>query len=185
METKELAEIGILGALNERGELSQSEMQKFLQDTFSEYWGYGSGVLSPATKRLIENNSIKRVTKGSNTKYRYEITSLGKEKLDEFLRSPIEERDLMNLSSRHQLVIKLGFLHHLPKDDQESVLNNMKSNLAERLGRWEAIQEEYHASNTQTGYREDFVQLKIEILEAHIEWIEELDLKSISSENQW
>jgi len=178
METRELAEIGILGALNEQGELTQNEIKLFLQDTFSEYWGYGSGVITPAAQRLVETDSIRRSVGDSASKYGYENTEHGEERLTNFLRDSIEE-DLIDLSSRHHLVIKLGFLHHLPKKEQRAVFDSITEKLHTELEKWEAVQSGFDSAEGQSGYRKDFVQLKIEILEVHLEWVAQLELTSI------
>jgi len=180
METRELAEIGILGALNERGELTQEEIKEFLQETFSEYWGYGSGVISPATQRLVDNDRIRRSVGNGGSKYEYEITEDGRKRLMDFLRDSIDV-ELIDLSTRHHLVIKLGFLHHLPEREQQSFFTSIDEKLRNELEKWEAVQERFDSGEDATGYRRDFVQLKIEILEVHLEWVDQLEFKSIDN----
>lgn len=173
MDTKELAELGILGILAEANEpLSIATIQDRLQENFDRYWEYGQGVLSPAVERLENNDNIQYVPVTSS----YEITYDGKDRLTTLLRQSIDVEDATTITRRHHLVIQFGFLHHLPESEQVQVLNTLENKFQEEYDRWHTIADKEQTSslNESQGYRQDLIDLNIRILSEHIDWIQNL-----------
>lgn len=182
MKTNELAEIGVLGILAESATpLSLKSIQTRLQRNFNQYWEYGSGVLLPTSERLQQDDYIRRSSTDSETKY--DITPDGVTRLQSLLNRSIDVEDVMTISRRHQVIIQLGFLHHLSQDEQIKLLTEMEDQLQEQLDAWESradTAQETEEGSLWCGYRRDFIDLNRRILEVHIDWIQ--NLKPYSSQ---
>ncbi|MFB6300375.1 MAG: hypothetical protein ABEH65_08960 [Halobacteriales archaeon] len=177
METKQLAEIGVLGTLAESSEpLSLQAIQHRLRKNFERYWDYGQGVVSPAISRLRENDHIRHMHVDAES--RYEITATGISRLQSLLDRSIEIDDLMTISQRHHVIIQFGFLHHLSQNDQAKLLTEIESQLREELDTWETLTKTKHEPDSEhyrwRGYRDDIIDLNKRLLEEHIEWIQTL-----------
>lgn len=169
MDQQELAEVGVLGTLKDDDPATLERIHSSLRDNFRRYWGYGYGVLSPARDRLLEAGHIEPAATGDE---RYVITSAGVDRLEALLRSPIEEGTVIDIDQRHRLVIRVGFLHHLPPGDQSAVLAEMEDRLREERTSW---QRRFSAADDDVdsrGYRADMADLIVRIIDSHLEWIE-------------
>ena len=68
MKPHDLAEVGILGMLNEQNSLSADMIADRLQHNFSKYWGFSHGVLSSAIADLKEEEYITLSTNSEESK---------------------------------------------------------------------------------------------------------------------
>ena len=179
MDHKKLAEVGVLGTLQEYGPAGVDTIQDRLQHSFQRYWSYSHGVLSPAIDRLLANGCIRKVkTEDStqNTKYAYNITDQGINHLRTLLQKPLTEPDT---TDRTGLLIQVGFLHHLPPADQRRVLTNFEEKLRQQRQEWKRVRsihaEEIEASMACVGYRPQIVDLNIRLLTEQLEWLQSLE----------
>ena len=169
MDQKELAEVGVLGTLRDDDPATLERIHSRLRDNFRRYWGYGYGVLSPARDRLLSAGHIEPASSGDE---RYVITPAGVDRLQELLRSPLEEGTVIDIDQRHRLVIRVGFLHHLPPADQIDVLAEMEDRLREERDSWEQRFSAAEEDTDTRGYRADMADLIVRIIDSHLEWIE-------------
>ena len=82
------------------------------------------------------------------------------------------------------MLIRLGFLHHLPEKEQAAVLNTLEDRLVmEREQRVEIqqIHERERPNDAQTGYRQDLIQLNITMLDALLEWVKGLNIHTLDT----
>lgn len=169
MDQKELAEVGVLGTLQDDDPATLEGIHSRLRDNFRRYWGYGYGVLSPARDRLLEVGHIEPAATGDE---RYVITTSGVDRLRDLLRSPLEEGTVIDIDQRHRLVIRVGFLHHLPPGDQADVLAEMEDRLREERESWLQRFSAADGDADTRGYRADMADLIVRIIDSHLEWIE-------------
>ena len=184
MKPHDLAEVGILGMLNEQNSLSADMITDRLQHNFSKYWGFSRGVLSSAIADLKEEEYITLSINSEESKYVYYITAKGKDRLHGLIREAFETDEAFNFSNRHHVLIRLGFLHHLPEEEQAAMLNTLEDRLATEREQWVEIQqihERERPNDAQTGYRQDLIQLNITMLDALIEWVEGLNIHTLDT----
>ena len=184
MKPHDLAEVGILGMLNEQNSLSADMITDRLQHNFSKYWGFSRGVLSSAIANLKEEEYITLSINSEESKYVYYITPEGKDRLHRLIREPFETDEAFNFSNRHHVLIRLGFLHHLPEEEQTAVLNTLEDRLAVEREQWVEIQqmhERERPNDAQTGYRQDLIQLNITMLDALLEWVKGLNIHTLDT----
>lgn len=182
MDNRHLAEIGILGMLNEQGSLSLAAIVDRLQHNFSKYWGFSHSVVSTAATDLGEEGHVALSTNRREGKYVYQITPTGRERLRELIRTGFETDEIFEFSKRRDVLIRLGFLHHLPEEDQAVVLNTIEDRLITEREQWVEIQQMHEcerADDAQTGYRQDLIQLNITMLDALLQWVKGLNIRTL------
>lgn len=177
MRANELAELGVLCVLNEEAALSKQEIQEKLRHNFGRYWQVSNGVLWPAIERLEEDERLDRhVDAGDGgERVKYSIADRGVDRLQELLREPIE--DAFQLHRRHVLIMKLGALHHLPDDEQDTQLQRLQKR-AESAHDYALTIRREHAERVDDsdkyGHRRELLDLRIRILEELIDWLESI-----------
>lgn len=169
MDQRELAEVGILGTLRDDDPATLEAIHSRLRENFQRYWGYGYGVLSPARDRLLETGHIEPVAAGDE---RYAITTSGEDHLRDLLNQPLEEGVVIDIDQRHRLVIRVGFLHHLPREEQADMLSKMEDRLRTEREEWLARFSAAEDSHETRGYRGDMADLIVRIIDSHLDWIE-------------
>jgi DNA-binding PadR family transcriptional regulator len=140
-------------------------------------------VLVPAVSRLQEDGSVTIASDVDETfpgdadgSQAYAITDSGRERLQELLQRPVAALD--DPTERHKLMIKLGFIHHLPPADRAGELDTLIDRFYGFRQEWtealEAHDEATMAPFDAHGYRVKLVELSIEILDTIIRWLEEI-----------
>jgi DNA-binding PadR family transcriptional regulator len=173
MKQRELASLGVLGGLAEEDVATVDRIRDKLQHNFGRYWGASSGILVPTISKLEEDEHVETVRAGEE--YGYEITSTGRDRLKTLLRKRIE--DISHPSYRAHLMLKLGFLHHLSPDEQEGEIESLQDQLLEardRLLTLEVRHEEGVESSRNTGYRRHLIDLRVGIIDAFLDWLEDV-----------
>jgi DNA-binding PadR family transcriptional regulator len=181
MQYNEPAKIGFLGVLNERGPKTIDAVRNLLQHNFERHWGFSMGVVS-STVRDLEEAGYVEATVDADGEYVHRITPAGEEHLRERIRGVFRDEDLFDFSNRHYVLITLGFLHHLPEDEQASVLDAVETQFAAELDHWTDVyathERERDPVDDVVGYRRDLVRLNVTMLESLLEWVRGLEVKS-------
>lgn len=187
---KDLTELGILGVLNEWEALSLETIHDRLQHNFGSYWTYSYGTLLPRVTQLEEDGYVD-VAKGSDDSFpgdsvdgqTFEITPTGRERLQALLRQPLAA--LEDPTQRHKLMIKLGFIHHLPPDERTEELDSLIDRLHEFRREWvealEAHDDETMEPFAAHGYRVRLIELSIEIIDTITRWLEDVRAEAQSA----
>lgn len=96
----------ILGFLNEC-EMSGYDIRKRAEETVGYFWHESEGHLYPTLQRMTQSGLIEEVglrKRNSRKRKQYRITQLGREKLKEWLATPVQEGRV-----RNPLLLKLFF----------------------------------------------------------------------------
>lgn len=179
MKYSHLAEIGVLGVLNERGASPVSEIRDVLQHNFSRYYGFSNGVVVPTVRELEERGDIIPSDKGGD-KYYYCITDSGQAQLQNLLLDGLIGEDAVEIHDYQYILIHLGFLHHLPEHDQVNVLTSLQEDLRERREKWADIKRTHVQAGTdaETGYRRPIFDLNVRLIDVVLEWLEEIEIQT-------
>lgn len=174
MNSSELAELGVLCVLNEEETLSREGIKDKLRHNFGRYWQVSDSALWPAIKRLEDDGRLHRdVDSNADGEWvLYSIAESGTDRLQELLREPID--DIFQLHRRHILMMKLGSLHHLSDDEQETQLKRLQERAERARENAQTIRREHAErvdSRGEYGYRRELLDLRISILEELIDWI--------------
>lgn len=175
MDQRTIASLGILGVLAEEERATIRDVHDMLQHNFGRYWGASTGALNPTMTRLEESGHVELVLDESGGSYR--ITDSGVDRLQSLLREPIEGISQSPLQA--SLVVKFGFLHHLPPAEQQQEIDALADRL--RTARAElvdlrSVHETEVDDNAGTGYRRDLIRLRIFVLDALVEWVETIEI---------
>ena len=174
MDASDLASLGILGVLAEEETATVERIRERLQHNFGKYWAGSYGVLLPTVSRLTEPDSgsepaVERVESDDT----YAITERGFERLYDLLREPIE--DVANPMNYPQFALKLGFLHHLPGDDQRAELAALEDRFEGARNHYVELRDlhgdEFDAPR---GYRRELFSLRAMVLDDHLQWLRSL-----------
>lgn len=175
-----------MGILNEQGPLSLDEITNRLQHNFKKYWGFSRGVVSSAATKLEKERYIVLSNQCERDQYVYRVTPEGRMHLHKLIRDAFKTDEIFDFTKRHHVLIRLGFLHHLPECEQVAVLNTIEDQLAEERRRWFTIQrtheQEHPDTAVQTGYRRDLIQLNVTMLNTLLEWVEEIDIRTLDAD---
>lgn len=173
MKQRKLASLGVLGVLSEDEFATVGQIHDKLHHNFGRYWGASTGILTPTISQLEEEGYVEPVR--TDREYGYEITPAGRDRLEAILSERID--DISHPSSRPHLMLKLGFLHHLPVERQHDEIESLQDQLFEardRLHTLEQRHEDESDSFGETGYRGEMIGLRIGIVNALLEWLEDV-----------
>ncbi|ELZ04056.1 hypothetical protein C482_03451 [Natrialba chahannaoensis JCM 10990] len=174
MEQRELASIGVLGILAEEDRASVETVHERLQHTFGRYWGASTGILVPTIDHLEEQGHVELTA--STPVATYKLTDSGQDRLQSLLTGPVE--DVSHPSFRPHLMLKLGFLHHLPTERQRDELNQIKDQLhtaRETLLDIDETHETAVENRESVGYRRNLTDLRVRITDAFLAWLDEVE----------
>ncbi|MDS0477008.1 hypothetical protein [Natrinema sp. 1APR25-10V2] len=178
MNQRELATLGALGVLAEEETATVRAVHETLQHNFGNYWGASTGVLGPTMTRLEEAGHVGLTLTDGGT---YRITESGIARLQSLLRDPVD--GLSSSPLQPQLVMKLGFLHHLPLPEQREEIDALADRVRtarEELGDVKSIHEAEVDDAVDTGYRGDLILLRIFVLDALLDWLDALEIDCVS-----
>lgn len=175
MDTRELAELGVLGSLAEESPATRKGIQDRLQHSFGRYWGAGSGALWPAVDDLDEAGCLERLpperSVDNHPGEAYALTDSGRERLGELVRQPVDD---FGLGARSHLMMKLGFLHHLPPDERAAELASLADAAQTARARLVEVRDDHDeqvADHDQYGFRRELLDLRLRILDVFLEWL--------------
>lgn len=170
MKQRELASLSVLGVLAEEQVATLNQIHEKLRHSFGRYWGASTSILIPTISQLEDEGHLNATTADGN--YAYEITPAGRDRLKALLRERIE--DVSHPSFRPHLLLKLGFLHHLPKDEQHTENESLQDQLYETRDRLLTL-ESYHGDKRKpgasAGYRGGLIDLRVRIIDTIIDWL--------------
>ena len=175
MDQRTIANLGILGVLAERESASIRDVHDTLRHSLGRYWGASTGVLGPTMTRLEENGHVELSLADGGDPYR--ITDSGVERLRSLLREPLE--DVADAPLQAPMLMKLGFLHHLPLDEQRRELARLTDQLKTARAELVDLQSVHEAAvddETDAGYRFDLIRLRVFVLDAVIEWLDTIEI---------
>jgi len=188
MTIRPLVEVAILGFLNEWNQLSIDTLSDRLRHNFGPFWTFGYGTLLPAVSELEDRGHVRLVTGGEDTfpeteeteagtdesEYTYEITAEGRERLQELLRQPLA--DVEDPKQRYRVIIKLGFIHHLPPEDQAAEFGRLIDRFTTFRTEYEEVRDDHDretmADFDRHGYRVELIDLSIEMIDTLVDWLE-------------
>jgi len=180
MTVRPLVEVAILGFLSEWNQSSIDTLYNRLKHNFGPFWTFGYGTLLPAVSELEKKGYVRLVADGedgfpdSKEKYPYAITEDGRDRLQELLGKPLA--DVTDPKQRYQVIIKLGFIHHLPPEEQVEEFGRMIDRFATFRGEWEEIRDQHDretmADFDRHGYRVELIDLSIEMIDTLVDWLE-------------
>lgn len=181
MSKRTAVEIGILGYLNEWDRLSKETIWERLQHNFGNFHPVGYGALEPTMKELEAEGYIQLATEGeetfpdSETEHSYEITETGLERLHEKLMESGDEP--LTVSAIETRIFKLGFIHHLPAEEQAAKFRELIDDFQTLRGRHVEILDEHDVETMrpfdQHGYRVALIELAVALLDTIIDWLEQ------------
>lgn len=90
------------------------DLKKFTENNLSHFWSESYGNLYTLLKRLLEQGLVTKRTHGQEGKpdrIVYSITEKGREEFEQWLGQPFEPESI-----RSELLLKLFFGHHLPRE---------------------------------------------------------------------
>lgn len=175
MDHREITTFGILGVLAEEESATIKDVRDALQHSFGNYWGASTGVIEPAMTGLETDGHVEVTLFDGVGAYR--ITESGRERLRSLLREPVD--GLSSSPLQPQLVMKLGFLHHLPltvQRDEVSALTDRLRTARADLVDVESLHETAVDEGTDTGYRGELIRLRIFVLDALLEWLDTVEI---------
>ena len=174
MDQRSIASIGILGVLAELESATIRDVHDRLRHSFGRYWGASTGVLGPTMTRLEENGHVELSFADGGDPYR--ITDSGLEQLRSLLREPLE--DVEGAPLQAPLLLKLGFLHHLPLEEQRREIDRLTDRLRtarSELVELQSVHEREVDDETDAGYRGELIRLRVFVLDAVLEWLETVE----------
>ncbi len=174
MDQRELASLGMLGTLAEREVATVDEIHDSLHHTFGRYWGASTGILSPTASQLVDDGHVEVVSEAESVGHR--ITDEGVDRLRELLREPVE--DVSHPSFRPHLMMKLGFLHHLPAGEQREELDGLREQLHAARDRLLTADQSHETEGTDSeavGYRSELIDLRVRIIDAFVDWLDRVE----------
>ncbi|MFB6304015.1 MAG: hypothetical protein ABEH47_02525 [Haloferacaceae archaeon] len=187
MRYDDLAAVGVLGVLAEQGPETLGGVRETLKHNFARYWGFSSGVLSPTIRELEEAGHVEASVREDEDaaadldaeEYVYSITDGGYEHLRDLIREGLRDRDSFDVSQRSQVMVRLGFLHHLPEREQAAALSAIADGLRAEREKWEEVRRAHRESEREgAGYRGELTRLNVRMIDTFIEWIEGLDIRT-------
>jgi DNA-binding PadR family transcriptional regulator len=171
-----MATLGILGVLAETDDgATIGAVHDTLQHNFGRYWGASTGVLGPTMTQLEERGHVELTVADEVGAYR--ITESGRDRLRSLLREPLE--DLSSSPLQPALVLKFGYLHHLEPSAQRAEIDSLHDRL--RTARDDLVDvksshDEHVSDDAETGYRGDLLLLRVFVLDAIADWLDELEV---------
>ena len=108
--------------------------------------------------------------RGSRT---YRITESGRDRLRKLVRERVSDVD--DPGQRPHLLLKLGFLHHLPPSEQDEEVARLEDQFHRARAEWIEVANAHGADEAvHSGYRLELIELTIQLLDTQLEWIGEL-----------
>jgi len=170
MQRDSVIELGVLGLLAER-DASPADLQDRFNHNFGRHQFVGRGRLDPTLARLRESDHVTAVhTAEAGT---CSLTERGRDRLQTLLRGPVAAVD--DPSHRPHFLVKLGFLHHLPPDEQAAELAHLEDQFHAARNEWLDIAATHREEvSTHDGYRLDLIELTADLLDAQLRWVRRL-----------
>jgi len=164
MDQRRLIELGVLGLLAER-EASLDALRERFNHNFGRHQFAGYGTLRPTLDRLCEEGHAA----GADS---YRITTAGRDRLRELLAEDVPAVD--DPAHRPHLLIKLGFLHHLPPTRQDEELAALEDKFHAAREKWveaAAVHDDPEVEMGDTGYRRELIELTVDLLDTQLDWL--------------
>lgn len=175
MEQRKLASLAILGVLAEKESATIESIHTTLKHNFGRYWGASTGILVPTMNQLKKDGYVEQVSAdGSGIAYR--LTKSGRNRLKKILSISVE--DISHPSSRPELMIKLGYLHHLSVSRQREELRELKDQLRTERDKLLTLEDTHSTEGAEkkpTGYRHELFDLRIRIIDAILQWMNNVE----------
>ena len=131
----------ILGFLNEC-EMSGYDIRKRAEETIGYFWHESEGHMYPTLQRMTRTGLIEEVgqrKRNSRKRKQYRITALGREKLKEWLATPVQEGRV-----RNPLLLKLFFSKQVKPAVIREHIERELFKRKEQLAIYKRIQDDIH-----------------------------------------
>jgi PadR family transcriptional regulator, regulatory protein AphA len=115
-------------------------IKQFIDQSLNHFWKISYGQIYPALKSIVEEGLAEvRIssTRGKPDKNEYYLTSKGKETLKSWLEQPIKQLPV----ERNEILLKLFFSRHQPKERTLLLLESYKRDLETRYQTYAAIEQ--------------------------------------------
>lgn len=120
------------------------DIKKFCDKTISHFWNENFGHIYPVLKQLLEEKLIAPANSGCGDRRKiYQITDAGKQEFLEWLIQPATPQP-----PRSELLLKLSFGNHMPKDELFHMLDEEKLRNTSQLKQYRAMEASYQ-NNTE------------------------------------
>lgn len=184
MAIKNKTRYTILGVLSLKPS-SGYDIKKFCDLTISHFWNENYGHIYPVLNQLLQEGLIYQEDQGVNDRRKiYHITEEGKSEFLMWLLAPVEYQPV-----RSELLLKLSFGSHMPKDNILAMLEEVKDRYIKNLKQYREMEQGYiHDSNARN--HPDFLYwlapLRYGIIstEASLRWCEETIENIRNAENK-
>lgn len=170
MQRDSVIELGVLGLLAER-DASAADLQERFNHNFGRHQFVGRGRLDPTLARLRDRGHV-------TDAYAAEagtcsLTERGRDRLQTLLREPVAAVD--DPAHRPHFLVKLGFLHLLPAEEQAAELAHLEDQFHEARNEWLDIATMHREEVAPHGsYRMELVELTADLLDAQLRWVRRL-----------
>ncbi|WP_159900953.1 PadR family transcriptional regulator [Salinirussus salinus] len=170
MQRDSVIELGVLGLLAER-DASAADLQERFNHNFGRHQFVGRGRLDPTLARLRDRGHVTEAyTAEAGT---CALTERGRDRLQTLLRKPVAAVD--DPSHRPHFLVKLGFLHHLPADEQAAELAHLEDQFHEARNEWLDVATMHREEvPPHESYRLELVELTADLLDAQLKWVRRL-----------
>ncbi|WP_082220275.1 PadR family transcriptional regulator [Domibacillus robiginosus] len=149
-------------------------IKQFIDQSLHHFWKISYGQIYPTLKSLVEEGLAEvqiSSTPGKPDKNEYSLTSKGKETLKNWLEQPIKQLPV----ERNEILLKLFFSRHQPKEKTLLLLESYKKDLESRFQTYAAIEQaitKYHDTSADTMYWLFTLDYGKRITKAAVEWCE-------------
>lgn len=170
MQRDSVIELGVLGLLAER-DASAADLQERFNHNFGRHQFVGRGRLDPTLARLRDRGHVTEAyTAAAGT---CSLTERGRDRLETLLREPVAAVD--DPAHRPHFLVKLGFLHHLPPDEQAAELAHLEDQFHEARNEWLDVAAMHREEvSSHESYRMELVELTADLLDTQLQWVQRL-----------
>ena len=170
MQRDSVIELGVLGLLAER-DGAAADLQERFNHNFGRHQFVGRGRLDPTLARLRDSGHVTEAyTAEAGT---CSLTDQGHDRLRTLLREPVAAVD--DPAHRPHFLVKLGFLHHPPADEQAAELAHLEDQFHEARNEWLGIATMHREElPSHESYRMELVELTADLLDAQLRWVQRL-----------
>ncbi|QKS70013.1 PadR family transcriptional regulator [Paenalkalicoccus suaedae] len=121
------------------------DMKQFIDQSLAYFWKISYGQIYPTLKQLVEDGAV-RIKNENADKKEYEITSVGREELTNWLS---ELPDALP-TQKNELLLKLFFSKNQEVEKSVALLRHQQELLEEKLAAYEAIEEMIRESDEES-----------------------------------
>jgi PadR family transcriptional regulator AphA len=173
MSRKNKTEWVVLGLLYNRSRTGY-DLKKAIESQIDHFWRESFGQLYPLLNRLVEEDLAecqRIVAEGRPLRKLYKITESGKERFEEWLKTPVDESP-----PRIEILLKLFFAKRISKEQTIEHLIHFQKVTQDQVNIWERQKKEFASGlseNVEASYWEITLNYRIIEAKAKLRWVED------------